>query len=62
MNFLSDHIPFPLAMMMAVSGIVFIVITSIFAWYEAHQNSENSPFSLQNDQTLETPRDLKQQL
>lgn len=49
-------------MMMAVSGIVFIVITSIFAWYEAHQNSENSPFSLQNDQTLETPRDLKQQL
>jgi len=47
---------------MAVSGIVFIVITSIFAWYEAHQNSENSPFSLQNDQTLETPRDLKQQL
>lgn len=49
-------------MIMAVSGIVFIVITSIFAWYEAHQNSENSPFSLQNDQTLETPRDLKQQL
>ena len=36
--FFADQIHFRLAMMMAVSGIVFIVITAIFASYEACQN------------------------
>ena len=43
----ADQIPFHLALMMAVSGIVFIVIPAIFALYEACQNPENSPLSLE---------------
>lgn len=45
--FLSNHRPFSLAMIMAVSGTVFVVIAAMFALYEACQSSEDSPCSLE---------------
>lgn len=45
--FLSNDIPFSLAMIMAVSGVVFAVIVVMFIFYEAGQNSEDSPFALE---------------
>lgn len=51
--------PFSLAMIIAVSGIVFIVIAVMFALCEACQNSENSLFSLEELLNLKSTQRLR---
>lgn len=57
--FFADQIPFRLAMMMAISGTVSIVIPAIFALSEACQNPENSPLSLEELSNLRNPQKLR---
>lgn len=52
--FLASYIPFSLAMIMTVTGVVFAAIVVMFILYEARQNSS---FTLESSNPRNTQRD-----